>query len=399
LPATPTIAQPRIGFDARLIGALGIGRYISGLLPGLGLLLGPRLTVFTQRRDAALVRAQVGGAARLITVNAPPYRLAEQAVLPSAMARAQLALVHFPHYNLPFFYRQAFVVTIHDLFPFDFPEIHSGPLPRAVNQSLMRQAVRRATRIITPSKATAQALTARFPRSDAVVNAIPEATDERFNPERNAAAEAAWQTRLGIRPPYIFYLGQWKAYKNLPLLVQAFSMVLQTHPKAQLVLAGDDPRHPEVRRAADRLPAGSVVFPGRLPDAAVPDLYRGAAMLVLPSQAEGFGLPVIEAMACGIPIVCSDLPVLREIADGVATFCDPASPADFARAMAATLDEPSPTTRRDLGLERAGRFSWAGAAERTVAVYEEALQPRLVRAPLEEDPDPRQDEDLQVKRQ
>lgn len=399
MPANPTIAHPRIGFDARLISALGIGRYISGLLPGLGGLLGPRLTVFTQSQDAALVRAQVGGSARLITVNAPPYRLAEQVVLPGVLARAQLELVHFPHYNLPFLYRQAFVVTIHDLFPFDFPEIHSGPVPRAVNQSLMRQAVRRATRIITPSKATAQALTARFPRAEAVVSAISEATNERFNPTRDAAAEAAWQTRLGIRPPYIFYLGQWKAYKNLPLLIEAFSMLSQSHSKIQLVLAGDDPRHPEVRQAADRLPPGSVVFPGRLPDAAIPDLYRGAAMLILPSKAEGFGLPVIEAMACGVPIVCSDLPVLREIADGVATFCDPASPAAFARAMATTLDEPTPGERRARGLELARRFSWASAAERTVAVYEEVLQPRSVGSPLEEDADRRQDQDLQVKRQ
>ena len=398
MATNPTIAQ-RIGFDARLISALGIGRYISGLLPALGGLLGPRLTVFTQRQDAALVRAHVGGSARLITVDAPPYRLAEQAVLPAVLARAQVALIHFPHYNLPFFYRDAFVVTIHDLFPFDFPEIHSGLLPRAVNQSLMRQAVRRAARIITPSKATARALTERFPRSNVPVSAIPEATDERFNPTRNPVAEVAWQTRLGVRPRYVFYLGQWKAYKNLPVLIQAFSMLLQTHPHVQLVLAGDDPRHTEVRLAADRLPAGSVVFPGRLPDAAVPDLYRGAAMLILPSKAEGFGLPVIEAMACGVAIVCSDLPVLREIADGVATFCDPNNPADFARAMARTLDEPTSGAGRERGLERARRFSWHSAAERTVAVYEDVLQPGLIRTPLEEDTDRRQDQDLQVKRQ
>jgi glycosyltransferase involved in cell wall biosynthesis len=399
LPANSTIAQPRIGFDARLIGAFGIGRYISGLLPGLGGLLGPRLTVFAQPHDAALVRAQVGGSAQLISVEAPPYRLAEQAVLPRVLARAQLGLVHFPHYNLPFLYRGPFVVTIHDLFPFDFPDIHSGPLPRAVNQSLMRQAVRRATRIITPSKATARGLTARFPRSDGRISAIPEAADERFSPARDATAETAWQARLGIRPPYVFYLGQWKAYKNLPVLIEAFSMVLQTHPNLQLVLAGDDPRHPEVRRAADRLPAGSVVLPGRLPDAAVPDLYRGAAMLILPSRAEGFGLPVIEAMACGVPIVCSDLPVLREIADGVATFCDPTSPAEFARAIASTVDESTPGARRDRGLERARRFTWDSAAERTVGLYEEVLQPGLVDAPLEDDADHRRDQDLQVKRQ
>src|SRR5205823_14160305 len=97
-------------------------------------------------------------------------------------------------------------------------------------------------------------------------------------------------------------------------------------PASQLVLAGGDPRPPEVRQLAAELPAGSVVPPGRLPESAVPNLYRGAAVVVLPSRAEGFGLPVIEAMACGVPVVCSDLPVLREIADGVAGFCDPADP-------------------------------------------------------------------------
>ena len=92
-------------------------------------------------------------------------------------------------------------------------------------------------------------------------------------------------------------------------------MLVATHPKAQLVIAGDDPRHPEVRQAAAALPEGSVVLPGRLPESAVPDLYRGAAMVVLPSKAEGFGLPVIEAMACGVPVICSDLPVLHELAE------------------------------------------------------------------------------------
>ncbi|TMC42542.1 MAG: glycosyltransferase family 4 protein [Chloroflexi bacterium] len=397
MPATDTEANRRIGFDARLIGALGIGRYIGGLLPALAGLLGSRLTVIIQRQDAALARALIGGSARLITVNAPPYRFAEQIQLPGVLARARVGLVHFPHYNLPILYRGRFVVTIHDLFPFDFPDIHSGPLPRAVNQVLMRNAVHGSLRIITPSKATARALADRFPRSGPKITAIPEAADERFVPIRNSEAEAAWHTRLAIRKPYVFYLGQWKAYKNLPLLIRAFALLRQTHPDVQLVLAGDDPRHPEVRQAAAVLPPGSVAFPGRLPDAAVPDLYRGAAMVILPSRAEGFGLPVIEAMACAVPVICSDLPVLREVADGIATFCSPDDAPGFAAAMAAVLDNPPSGLQRERGRERAHRFSWEAAAERTVALYEESLENRLVGAALEEDPNPRQDQDLQVK--
>ena len=387
-----------IGFDARLIGALGIGRYISGLLPQLARLLGERLTVVANRQDAAIVRALIGGSSHLMTVNARPYRLAEQSLLPLSLMRADLALIHFPHYNLPLIKPGHFVVTVHDLFPFQFPEIHSGPLPRGVNQMLMRNAVRRAERIITPSRATALAVKQAFPRSADRVLAIPEAADDRFSSGRNPDAEAAWQMRLGIRPPYVFYLGQWKAYKNLPLLLEAFARVRRTHPSCQLVIAGDDPRHPEVRQRAAGLPEGSVVLPGRLPESAVPDLYRGAAVVVLPSRAEGFGLPVIEAMACGVPVVCSDLPVLREIADEVAVFCDPNDPDAFADAIGAILDTTGVGSRRQLGIERARSFTWERAAQQTVAAYEMALGVRLIGPALEEYPGRRQDEDLQVER-
>ncbi len=386
-----------IGFDARLIGALGIGRYISGLLPQLALILGERLTVVANRQDAAIVRALIGGSPHLMTVNAQPYRLAEQSLLPLSLLRAELGLIHFPHYNLPLVKPGHFVVTVHDLFPFQFPQIHSGPLPRTVNQMLMRNAVRRADRIITPSRATGLAVKQSFPGSADRVLAIPEAADDRFTAVRNPEGEAAWQARLKIRPPYLFYLGQWKAYKNLPLLLEAFQIVRRNHPTSQLVLAGDDPRHPEVRQRAAQLPEGSVVLPGRLPESAIPDLYRGAAVVVLPPRAEGFGLPVIEAMACGVPVVCSDLPVLREIADGVAVFCDPADPAAFARAITEILDGGSDDRRR-LGIERAKAFTWERAAQQTVEAYELVLGVSLIGPALEEHPGRRQDQDLQVER-
>ena len=387
-----------IGFDARLIGALGIGRYISGLLPELAQLLGRRLTVLANPPDAAIVRALIGGEPELLTINAQPYRLAEQSLLPLSLRRADLDLIHFPHYNLPLIKPVHFVVTVHDLFPFQFPEIHSGPLPRAVNQMLMRNAVRRAKRIITPSAATALAVKQNFPASADRVLSIPEAADDRFQANRNPEGEAAWQMRLRIRPPYVFYLGQWKAYKNLPMLVEAFKLVHATHPNAQLVIAGDDPRHPEVRQLAAALPEGSVVLPGRLPESAVPDLYRGAAVVVLPSKAEGFGLPVIEAMACGVPVICSDLPVLHELAEGVATFCDPKDPAAFACAIAQILDAPSTTRTRQLGIERAQRFSWERSARQTVQAYESALGATLISPALEEYPGSGEEKDLQVER-
>ena len=393
------MAKTGIGFDARLIGALGIGRYISGLLPELATLLGEQITIFAQARDAALIRAMVGSAPHLLTVNASPYRLAEQSILPLRLAQAGVLLVHFPHYNLPLLKPARFVVTVHDLFPFEFPEIHSGPLPRAVNHVLIRNAIMGARQVIAPSSATAAAIARHFSSFASKVTVIPEAAEERFNPVRNLEAEAAWQVRLGIRPPYVLYVGQWKAYKNLPLLIEAFRMVLDTHPSAQLVIAGNDPRHPEVRQAARRFPEGSVVLPGRVPDSGIPDLYRGAAVVVLPSRAEGFGLPVIEAMACGVPVVCSDLPVLREVGDGAAIFRDPTSSKSFAEGISSVLDSDGMAAMRRRGLDHAATFSWRRAARATVAVYESVLGRRLVGAALEEDSGSGQDQDLKVERQ
>ena len=362
-----------IAFDARLISALGVGRYISGLLPPLAELLGDRLTVISRARDVALVRALLGAGPRVVVGEAPAYRLAEQITLLFGILRLNAALVHFPHYNHPLAYPGRFVVTIHDLFPFQFPEIHSGPVPRTVNQLLIRGAIRRAAAIITPSRATASELARRFPRCRRRIVPIAEAADPRFHSKQNLTAEVAWQAHLKIRPPYVLYLGQWKPYKNVPLLIQAFKEVVRRIPEAQLVLGGHDPRHPEVPNAASELPPGSVVLPGRLPDDAVADLYRGAAAVVLPSRAEGFGLPVIEAMACGTRVVCSDLPVLREIADGVAIFCDPDDPGSFARGIMRALRPPEGDRSRELGLARAQTFSWRRAAEDTVRVYEGVL--------------------------
>ena len=333
--------------------------------------------MFAAADDVALLRAMLGGEPRIEVANESPYQLGEQSSLLLRILRARAALVHFPHYNLPLAFPGRSVVTIHDLFSYRFPEIHSGWLPRSVNRLLIANAVRRAAAIITPSRSTAADVAARFPRAGGRIVPIAEAADDRFIADRNPAGETAWQRYFGIRPPYFLYLGQWKAYKNVPLVIEAFGRIVAQHPGVQLIIAGHDPRHPEVAAAVSRLPQGSALLPGHLPDDAVADLYRGAAAVVVPSRAEGFGLPVLQAMACGVTVVCSDIPVLRELAEGVAIFCDPDRADSFAAGMSAALDPRPNDERIRRGIERAHQYSWRAAAEATVRIYERELAGRL----------------------
>src|SRR4030081_1170670 len=239
----------KIGFDARLISSLGIGRYISGLLPFLAEILRDRLVVIGGRNDIALLRAMTSGQAQLIVSNARPYRLAEQSTLLRDLMTIRLPLIHFPHYNLPLAYPGRFVVTIHDLFSFQFPEIHSGPLPRAFNRILITNAVARAAAVLAPSRATSAEVAQRFPSAQPRLVPIAEAADARFSAVHNPTAEAAWQRYFDIRPPFFLYLGQCKTYKNLLVLIQAFADVVRVRPDAQLVIAGHDPRHAEIPAA------------------------------------------------------------------------------------------------------------------------------------------------------
>ena len=177
--------------------------------------------MFAAADDVAQLRAMLGGEPRIEVANESPYRVGEQSTLLVRLLRARAGLVHFPHYNLPLAFPGRSVVTIHDLFSYRFPEIHSGWFPRRVNRLLISNAIRRASAIITPSRATAADVASRFPHASERIVPIAEAADGRFEAIRNPPGETAWQRYFGVRPPYFLYLGQWKAYKNVPLVIEA----------------------------------------------------------------------------------------------------------------------------------------------------------------------------------
>jgi len=364
----------RIGLDARMLDRTGIGTYLTELLPRLPGQLGAQdqLVVFGSAADRDRLRAQLRPADEVQTVSPRIYGPEEQITLKRAYARARLDLLHAPHYNQPITSTPRMVLTINDLIPLVFPRLPGNAATKAYNRLLLKRAVRRAARLIVPSAHTGRDLVERLGVKPERIVMIPDAAGPQFSPQRDPAAERSWLTRLGISDPYLLYLGQWKPYKNVPLLIDAFQDLVRDGRALQLVIGGrDDPRYREVSAAArDR----RIRLTGWLPVIALPHLIRAAAAFVLPSLYEGFGLPVLEAMACGTPVVCSRVTSLPEVAGDAAQYWEPASGrAGLVEAIRAALQPDRALRLRDLGLAQAARFSWDETAQRTVEVYRSLL--------------------------
>ena len=258
---------------------------------------------------------------------------------------------------------------------------HGSPWKRAYARWMVGRATRLAARVIAVSEATKEELLAFGPSQGFKVVVIPNGVRGDFFEwgERAAAARevaASGSAGLDDRPPrpeclskeissYVLFLGNDKPHKNLEGLLRAWEHVRAAHPDLSLVLAGVQPGRD--------LPAG-VRAVGFVPDEDVPALTAHAEALVLPSFAEGFGLPVLEAHAAGTPVACSDLPALHEAGGEAAVFFNPHDAATIAAALNALLqDEQKRLLLRKKGRARARAFSWDAVAEQTARIYDEIL--------------------------
>jgi alpha-1,3-rhamnosyl/mannosyltransferase len=236
-------------------------------------------------------------------------------------------------------------------------------------------AVRAASHIITISEATRQQLLERFPVKPGNVTAIPLAADPIFRPQEGEAISRI-RHQYGLPETYGLYLGTNRPHKNLVRLVEAWSIVVRewtrTSQKPMLVIAGpwEDRYDAPTRRAAQLSMEEDVRFLGPIPEPELPGLLAGAEAFVFPSLVEGFGLPVLEAMACGTPVACAKTSSLPEVASEAAVYFDPENIEDMAAKMLQILTNPE--LRDDLsqrGMSRAAKFSWRSTAEETVRIY------------------------------
>jgi glycosyltransferase involved in cell wall biosynthesis len=365
----------KIAFDLRRIRNPGIGRYMSCLVQEIlrqdsghdyVLLLPPNAddVVIEQFREVTRV-----------VPRSRYYSLSEQIELPRILKQLDVDLIHSPHFLLPLLYRGPSVVTIHDVIYLACPEDLESRIGRLYYSAMMRASARRACRIITDSDFSKQEII-RYLRVDpGKISVIYPAVDSSFAPASETDVQAAL-AKYRITRDFIFYTGIYRPRKNHATLIKAFKCFLQNGGDAQLVIAGPlEAGANELAELARKLDIPDRVrFTGFIDDSDLCALYTGARAYACPSLYEGFGFTILEAMACGTPVVCSRAASLPEVGGNAALYADANDPRAFAEALyQACTDED---IRRQLAQSAPAnlrRFSWDKAANSCLELYAGAL--------------------------
>ncbi len=364
-----------IAIDARMLGSSGIGTYLKNLLEDYA-----RMECEFSFRLACpqeeSVRKFNSDRFTWVRADAPIYGLREQWQVPR-MAKGS-DLLHCPHYNVPCFYRGRLLVTIHDLTHI-MDRTFRRTLPSLVYaRPMLTIAARKADHIVTDSEFIKRQIVQRLRIAPEKVTVIHLGVGLHFRVSDHEEAFQAASSALQLQRPYLLYIGTLKPHKNIPTLIRAFALLCgRKEVKQQLLIVGEDPKWKEglVSLCSQLGIAGHVCFFPHVAHAILPQVYAGADLMVMPSFIEGFGLPVLEAMACGTPVVCSRAASLPEVAGDAAEYFEPTSVEDLAAAMERVLSSTERQAElRRKGLERAKLFSWEECARRTLEVYREVLR-------------------------
>jgi glycosyltransferase involved in cell wall biosynthesis len=368
----------RIAIDTRKLHDFGIGTYIRNVVRGLARLDQQTEYVLLCRPDDMDLAAELGPNFRAVLETAPTYSISEQIRIPLSLVRERVHLLHEPHYVLPPATRCRSVVTIHDCIHLMFPQYLPGSLAHLYARASMWSAVRKADRIMTVSEASKRDILKFFDIPAEKVAVIYNAIDERFLAEPDAERMDRIRQRYQLDHPFLLYVGNIKPHKNLERLVEAFARVRASgFDDLRLVIVGDRlSKYPPVRQAVHRHRLDKEVrFLGFQPYDTLAVFYRLARAFVFPSLYEGFGLPPLEAMACGTPVVTSNISSLPEVAGGAAVLVDPYDPESIADGITRAISDD--TLRDDLvrrGLARSRDFSWTQSVSAIHRIYMDVLE-------------------------
>ncbi|MCZ7531664.1 MAG: glycosyltransferase family 4 protein [Acidimicrobiia bacterium] len=356
---------------------VGAGVYTVALARSLGARGDLDLHLLARADDATRWRNEAPSAS--VHAEAPssrPARLVwEQAAAPSLAVRLGIDVWHGPHYTMPLRLTVPAVVTVHDLTFFDHPEWHERSKV-AFFRRMIRSAARRASLVVCVSGFTESRLAhIATPAGETVV--VHHGVDHsRFAPDDGSPSLSRGDLEIlaphGIVPPYVAFASTLEPRKDAPTLVHAFAEVARSRPDLRLVLAGGDGWGARAVREAIVASgvATRVIRPGYLPNEAIPAFFRRADVVAYPSLEEGFGLPALEALACGAPLVSTTGSAVEEVVGDAALLVAPGDSSALAAALTRVLGDASEATRlRRAGPPRAAPFTWSESIDRHVAAY------------------------------
>ncbi len=377
----------RVALDVSAVPArpVGAGHYILQLAGQLASRSDVSLVLCSRATDRDRWVPLVAPEDLLAAAPGPrPLRLLwEQLRLGPLIGSSGAAVHHGPHYTMPRRSPVPSVVTVHDLSFFDAPEWHDRSKVALFTRAI-RRAARDAAVVVCPSKLTAEELS-RWCRVEADVVVAPHGVDAtRFRPEQpepgaDAAVLAGIDGRLASGRPLLVFVGTLEPRKDVPTLVRAFSAVAGRHPDSLLVLAGGRGWGADaVEAAVTRSGLGQrIVRTGYVDDVAIPALLRSATAVVYPSLYEGFGLPALETLACGSPLVTTSGTAMEEVAGSSAVLVPPGDAGALGDVLDEILggrgDDRATSERRALGFAIASAHTWEASAERHVAAYRMAV--------------------------
>ena len=377
-PRRGRVGEPRIiAIDARKLRDFGIGTYVRNLVREIAALDRDHSYLLFVRPDYDGSFDDLPANFKVVVERAGVYSVRELVAMSWRLYRLRVDLYHATHYVLPGFVPCRTVVTIHDIIHLLFPNYLPNRLAHLYAHRMIRRSLTRGDAIVAVSQNTRDDLASYFQVRTDKIRVIYNGVESAFRRQLEPAELSATLEPLGLRPPYLLFVGNPKPHKNLDSTVRAFARARQLAGfDARLVCvgarAGTDFKL--LQRASQLGIDGQVVLLGHVAQEALPAIYQGATVFLYPTLYEGFGLPVVEAMASGTPVITSNTSALREIGGGYAHLVDPFDVEEIARAIAHCMsDQAHRDNLRKLGLRRAETFLWSKTAEKTLEVYREVL--------------------------
>ena len=375
----------KIGIDARFFGSIGkgLGRYTQKLIENLEKIDNENQYVVFLRKENFDEYQPRNKKFQKVLANYQWYTFSEQIKMPLLLNKFNIDLVHFPHFNVPFFYRKKFVVTIHDLILLEFPTVRGTTLNPFFYKIkfwsykfIIWSAIKRAEKVITVSNFTKKELLKyykKYLKEEKIAVTYEAGNNWTKNDKYIQLSSIELSEKYGIIKPYLLYVGNAYPHKNLERMILAFSGMNKVQ-KYQLLLVGKiDYFYDHLKKLVEKKGIKNVVFLGQITDEFLDVVYRQSRAYVFASLYEGFGIPPLEAMGRNIPVISSDHPCMKEILGDSAYFFNGLDEEEIGKAMEKIMEDEE--LRKNLigkSLEQIKKYNWEKMAEETLKIYDSA---------------------------